>query len=243
MTKRNWSWIILGLTVLFAASPYLSSGFGGFTRDQFPVQLDHWPAQPAGWAFSIWGVIYGWLIVSSVYGVWKRQVWTFWNVTRPALAVSLGVGVFWIAAANSYPPLALAMILIMAATAIYAMLRAYDGDPWTLSGPLGLYAGWLTAASGVAIAVNASGYGLVDPKVAALVALSLVVIVGLTVQTLRPRVYSYTAAIVWALIGVIAANFTPEHWPTALFAATGIACFLVRGWQLHREPLAAPAII
>ena len=243
MNKQFWAWGILALTIAFAASPFLTSGFGGFTRDQFPVQLDHWPAQPAGWAFSIWGVIYIWLIISAAFGVWRRADWEYWQVARPALALSLGIGVFWIAAANAAPLLATGMILIMAITAIYAMLRTGTGDPWTLSGPIGLYAGWLTAASGVAIAVDLSGYGVLGAQTAALLALSLVLVVGLSIQTLRPALYTYPAAIVWALIGVIAANFSAEHWPSAALAALGIAAFAYRIWTLSRRDLAAPAII
>ena len=243
MNKQIWAWGILAISVAFAASPFLSNGFGGFTRDQFPVQLDHWPAQPAGWAFSIWGVIYAWLIIGAAFGLWRRADRDNWQVSRPALALSLGIGVFWIAAANTAPLLATGMILIMAITAIYAMLRSGTGDPWTLSGPIGLYAGWLTAASGVAVAVDLSGYGILGAQTAALLALSLVLIVGLAIQTLRPALYAYPAAIVWALIGVVAANFSAEYWPSAALAALGIAAFAYRTWTLNRRELAAPAII
>ena len=243
MNKQIWAWGILALSVAFAASPFLSNGFGGFTRDQFPVQLDHWPAQPAGWAFSIWGVIYAWLIIGAAFGVWRRADWDYWQVARPALALSLGIGVFWIAAAIAAPLLATGMILIMAITAIYAMLRSGSGDPRTLSGPIGLYAGWLTAASGVAVAVDLSGYGILGAQTVALLALSLVLIVGLAIQTLRPALYTYPAAIVWALIGVVAANFSAAYWPSAALAALGIAAFAYRTWTLNRRDLAAPAII
>ncbi|WP_341365416.1 hypothetical protein [Yoonia sp. BS5-3] len=243
MNRQIWAQGILVLTIAFAASPFLTDGFGGFTKDQFPVQLDHWPAQPAGWAFSIWGVIYAWLIISAAFGVWRRANWEYWQVARPTLALSLGIGVFWIAAANAAPLVATGMILIMAIAAIYAMLRSGTHDPWTLSGPIGLYAGWLTAASGVAVAVDLSGYGILGGQTAALIALSLVLMVGLGIQALRPALYTYPAAIVWALIGVIAANFSAAHWPSAALAALGIIAFAYRTWALNRRDLAAPAII
>ena len=243
MKYKIWAWGIFVLSIAFAASPYLSSGFNGFTRDQFPVQLDHWPAQPAGWAFSIWGVIYLWLIIGATYGVWARSSWTSWQAARPALAVSLGVGMFWIAVANTAPLVATAMILVMAAAAIVAMLRSGADDPWTLSGPIGLYAGWLTAASGVSIAVGLSGYGILGAQAAALLSLCLVLVAGLAIQSLRPGLYTFPAAIIWALIGIIAANFSAEHWPSAALAALGIASLLLRGWMLKRRSLATPAII
>ena len=54
--------------LFFAASPFLSEGFNGFAPDQFPVPQDDPPVQPAGYAFSIWGVIYLWLIVGTGFG-------------------------------------------------------------------------------------------------------------------------------------------------------------------------------
>lgn len=57
MTDRVARIAVLLLAVAFSVSPILSNGFGGFYRESFPVQVDRWPAQPVGWAFSIWGLI------------------------------------------------------------------------------------------------------------------------------------------------------------------------------------------
>lgn len=217
------AWIVLALAIAFAASPLFTDGFNGFTRDQFPVVLDHWPAQPAGWAFSIWGVIYAWLITGSAWGALRRADDPDWQAMRPALILSLAVGVPWIAAANAMPVLAAVMILVMAAGAILAMLRAGPREPLLLTGPLGLYAGWLTAASGVAVAVVLSGYGWLPAMPAALMLLALVLVVAVVVQTQRPEVWSYPLAVGWALLGVVAANASAAHWPVALLAGAGVA--------------------
>lgn len=127
--------LTLFLTGAFVLSPLFSSGFAGFSKDQFPVVLDHWPAQPAGWAFSIWGVIYGWLLASAVFGLWKRPKSPEWQGMRIALCISLAVGTFWIAVANTAPVLATGMILVMAVTAILAACRTGRADPWMLAGP------------------------------------------------------------------------------------------------------------
>ena len=65
--------LILLLAIAFALSPLASDGFNGFTREQFPVVNAFWPVQPVGWAFSIWGVIYLWLIAGCVVGVWRAR--------------------------------------------------------------------------------------------------------------------------------------------------------------------------
>lgn len=231
MTNK-WAWAVVILTLAFAVSPLASDGFGGFTRDQFPVVLDHWPAQPAGWAFAIWGLIYLWLIAGGLIGL--RRHGAGWQAMRPPLALSLAVGVFWIAVANVAPVAATAMILVMAGGAIAALIRAGRADPMWLAGPVGLYAGWLTAASGVALAVVSAGHGLAGPMPAALVCLALVLVVGLWVQTRAPHALAYPAAICWALIGVIAANLDAAHWPVAALAGIGIVALAGRAMVLRR---------
>lgn len=225
--------LTLFLTGAFVLSPLFSSGFAGFSKDQFPVVLDHWPAQPAGWAFSIWGVIYGWLLASAVFGLWKRPKSPEWQGMRIALCVSLAVGTFWIAVANTAPVLATGMILVMAVTAILAACRTGRADPWMLAGPVGLYAGWLTAATGVAFAVTTAGYGLLSGPTAATLAILAVLGVGLAIQNRIPHVVTYPLAIVWALVGIIAANIDPQHWPIAVLAGFGIIAFALQAWRLR----------
>ena len=69
MTDRSKRLAILILAVGFAASPIFSNGFGGFYRESFPVKVERWPAQPVGWAFSIWGLIYLALIATAAWAV------------------------------------------------------------------------------------------------------------------------------------------------------------------------------
>ena len=101
MMIRYLPHLTLLFAVLFALSPLASDGFNGFTPDQFPVVQHRWPVQPAGWAFSIWGLIYLWLIAGSVWGLLKAPYDPEWQRMRRPLLVSLTVGTFWIAAANA----------------------------------------------------------------------------------------------------------------------------------------------
>ena len=119
--------LVLLLAIAFALSPTLTGGFPGFSPTQFPVVQSRWPVQPVGWAFSIWGVIFLLLIAGAAYGLWRHRVDPAWQAMRGPLAVSLGLGTFWIMAAQCQPLVATAMILVMAATAIMALLRA-PGD-------------------------------------------------------------------------------------------------------------------
>ena len=146
---------VLAAAIAFAMSPWLSGGFAGFSPAQFPVKQDFWPVQPAGWAFSIWGVIYTWLIFGAVWGLINAPHNPNWRPMRQLLLVSLGVGAFWVMAANASPVLATFMIVAMAVLAITAMMRAGLENPAWQVRPVALYAGWLTAATGVGAGVGA----------------------------------------------------------------------------------------
>ncbi|MEO8241076.1 MAG: hypothetical protein ABI832_02130 [bacterium] len=232
--------VVLIAALTFALSPLATTGFSGFSPAQFPVPQLHPPVQPAGYAFSIWGVIYSWLILSAGYGLWRATENPAWQRMRGPLAISLIIGTFWIAAANAAPLLATAMIIVMAGAAILALLRAGSGQPWLLAQPVALYAGWLTAATGVAIGVALGGYAVMPAQTAAILCLVGVLVVALIVQTRRPHDWAYPVAIIWALIGVIVANLPTAtqpgpNLPVIALAAFGIVALTLRALPLLRK--------
>ena len=125
----------------------------------------------------------------------------------------------------------------MAAAAIMSMLRAGHRQPWLQVRPVALYAGWLTAASGVAIGVLLGGYAILSAQTAAIICIALVLAVALVVQSARPQEWGYPAAVVWALIGVIVANFSDSNWPVITLAAFGIASLTLRAFQFVRRDM------
>jgi len=86
--KNHIAYAVLLATAAFAIAPAVTNPFMGFTADQLPVPQIDPPIQPAGYAFSIWGLIYSWLILSAVFGVWKRPQDEGWNNARAPLLVS-----------------------------------------------------------------------------------------------------------------------------------------------------------
>ena len=93
--------LVLVLSLGFALSPGLSGGFAGLSPVQFPLVHAFWPAQPLPAAFAIWGPIFLLLIAGAGYGLWRHRRDAEWQAMRLPLAVSLGLGGFWIAVANS----------------------------------------------------------------------------------------------------------------------------------------------
>lgn len=213
--------LVLIATLAFAASPYLSQNFAGYPPDLFPVPQVDPPVQPAGWAFAIWGLLYLWLIASALFGLIRRAGDAEWQRMRPALLASLGIGIFWLDVAGRAPGWATAMILAMMALAVLAMLRAGGNDRFWLVMPVALYAGWLTAASGASLGIVLGGYGLLSAQAAAIICLIAVAVLALAVQLMRSGALAYSAAVIWALLGVAGANLSPLNPAVVMIAAMG----------------------
>lgn len=219
-------------TLAFAVSPMLSNGFGGFRPDQFPIPQNDPPVQPAGWAFAIWGLIYAWLVAGSGFGLWKRADDPDWAPMRPALLVSLVLGIFWIETAHRTPIGATVLIVAMLVPAALAFLRAGRTDPVWQVRPVALYAGWLTAATGASMGLVLAGYGILSQQVAAILCLLGVTGLALLIQSRRPDEWAYPAGVIWALIGILAANLSPLNVPVAGLAGLAAALLAYRAATL-----------
>lgn len=219
--KKIPALLTLLFTLTFVVSPALTSPFSGFRADQLPIPQIDPPIQPAGYAFAIWGLIYGWLVVSAVYGVVRHADTTAWNSARWPLILSLGAGTPWLAVANASAVWATVLIFVMAASAIAALLRTPSGDIWLYKVPVGIYAGWLTAASFVSLGSTSAGYGIATDALGwAYIGIigALVVAVPVLVRANAP---SYGLTVVWALFAIIVANGI-QTWTVSALAGVGI---------------------
>ena len=240
MDNRRMTAILVFVAALaFASAPLWTSGFGGFDPNRYPnPQIDP-PVQPAGYAFSIWGLIYLWLLVHAGYGLFARAEAGDWAATRWPLIVSLAVGASWISVAQVNPPMATLLIWVMLMGAVMALLCAPRRDRWLAAAPLGLYAGWLTAASFVSIALLGAGYGVAMGETGwAWVALVAALATVLAVQSRVPHAPEYGLAAAWAFVAVAVANWGEAG---ALVAAALVAAGLAAGIALLRFRVPAPS--
>lgn len=215
--------LVLLAAVAFLLSPWFSSGFNGFSPGQFPIPQIDPPVQPAGYAFSIWGLIYLALLAGAIYGLIQRAEHRGWDAPRWPLIASLAVGAAWIPIANRSVFGATILIWIMLVTAVLALRAAGKDDRLLLRSPIALYAGWLTAASSVAIGLVLAGYGWLGGTTAALLCIALALMIAIFVQRARPDTPEYSMAVIWALVGVIVSNLDPLNWPVLGLSAAGIA--------------------
>ena len=228
--------VVLCLT--FAGSTLWVPDFGGFDADQFPIPQENPPVQPAGYAFAIWGIIYVWLLVGMGFGLWKRREDPAWHAMRAPLCVSLAVGSIWLPVAVVSPLWAAVLIWAMLIPALMALFRApHDDRGWAL-GPVGLYAGWLSAASCVALGLVAAGYGYLDAQTAAFGFIFLALLIASAVQNQLRRAPSYGIAVIWALVAIVVQNI--DSAPTiAALAGGGALALTLPVWKAWRGTAAA----
>lgn len=222
--KHVLPFLTLLATAAFVLSPLVTNPFNGFDPGRFPVPQVDPPVQPAGYAFSIWGLIYVWLVVMAVIGVTLRRTDPRWQPVHLPLILTLGPGALWLWVAGFAPMSATVLIFWMLGTALWALWRTPAQDRWLLRVPVALYAGWLTAAAHVSLGVNLGGYGVLSPEMAAVVALALASVVTLDVLYLRPDLPEYGIAFVWALVAVMVAN---TGGPVIVLVVAGLALVLV----------------
>lgn len=216
------AWLTLAAAVAFGIAPFVTEGFAGFTPDQFPIPQDNAPVQPAGYAFSIWSVIYLWLLLYAVMGVAKHARDPAWGKTYLPMAISMAIGAIWIKVATLSVIWATVLISAMLLTALWAVHLSQRATPrWACALPIGLYAGWLSAASCVALGLTGAGYGLLGD---ALFWGWMMVLVAIGFAWMNQRslvgVWSYGLAVAWALIAVTIKNWD-DAFGLAVFALIG----------------------
>ena len=224
--NRLWAILCFAAAVAFAASPLFTSGFNGFDPAQFPVPQDDPPVQPSGYAFSIWGLIYLWLLAGTGFGLFRRWTDPDWAPMRPPLLLSLAVGAIWLPVANVSPLIATLLIWVMLGGALVSLFRVGDTDRWLQQAPVAILAGWLTAASCVALGLLLAGYAWLPETPAALIALLIAVVISVTVQYRLHRAPEYGITVIWALVGVIISNWQPFNAAVTLLALLGIFAIL-----------------
>ncbi len=119
----------------------------------------------------------------------------------------------------------------MAAAAIVALIRAPKVDGRWLQAPVGIYAGWLTAASFVSLGSTATGYAI---ALRSLEGANLAIISALGV-TLAVIAHKHTApeygiTVIWALIRIIVANLSGAV-SVIILAAAGIIVVAGATWK------------
>jgi hypothetical protein len=256
LRRRGRRVALLGLAALQAVAPLLVTAFGGgaFTTADRAGE----PAiVPAGYAFSIWGVIQ---VLSLAYAVWAfpdgRPSPALRDRLAGPLAVTFAGFSAWLVAAEVEPVWStLAILLAMVAGLVVAVDRALAARSeirgWGRLGAAllwataGLYLGWTSVAVwlNLTTALVQSGAPLDGP---AGVGGQLAVLLGVTATAVtlvrRTRALpAYVAAVAWAYVGAVIGAADAGQPVLAAAAGTGLAVVLAAtATTVLRTPRPAP---
>ena len=249
---RAWRWAAAVATAGNIALNYVSQAFpfngqtNAVVSGKYPT-----PVTPAGYAFSIWGLIFLSLLAYAVWQLLPQQRRNSLpdRLARPLVLVNVLTGLWLVVFAYELLALsALLMVGILVALAVaYGRLRRQTRrEPATVPAwvnlPFGLYLGWIS----VALVVNATvALGQLWQSGAATgvqIGVALMgVVAGLALGiTGKFRELAYPAAVAWGLVGIwVARNGNPTAqllaW-AALVAAAVVALGALRlVWAARRQ--------
>ena len=244
--------IILTLTINGLANALPLNGQNtGQISDRFQVYF-----VPAGYVFSIWGLIYLGLIAFAIYQALPSQREnprlraTGWWISLGGLANSAWIFLWH----YEQFPLTLVVMLVLLATLIVTYLRLGIGrttvsaaEKWMVRLPFSIYLGWITVATVANVTslldyLQWDGFGIA-PETWMIIVLIAVLVIALLMNFTR-RDVGYAAVILWALAGIsikhaaVPVVATPTWIVFGLVALTLLAAFFLRR-PTRRAPLTA----
>lgn len=169
---------------------------------------------PAGYTFSIWGIIYLLLLIYVLFALFTKNLGKNGRLSKTAVwfAVTCVLNVGWLIAWHygliALSTAAIGLLLYALVNILILVSRAERSFGYLISleFPFGLYAGWITVATVANIAVLLShvgwdGFGI--PWFLWLIAVlltSTLIAVAATHKTLN---LAYPAAVIWGFTGIL----------------------------------------
>jgi hypothetical protein len=195
---------------------------------------------PAGYVFSIWGLIYIGLIAYAVFQALpsQRENPRLRN-TGYLVALSGLANIAWIFLWHyeQFPWTLIAMFTLLALLiVIYLRLgigktTVSTAETWTVQIPFSIYLGWITVATAANITdvlyfLNWDGFGI-SPEIWFLVVLAAVILISGLISLTR-RDIAYNLVILWALVGIAVKHSSVTLiMVTSLVAAVIVAAILI----------------
>jgi benzodiazapine receptor len=244
---RQWA-VVIGVLATIAINALANIiPFNGQTTgeisDRFQVYF-----VPAGYVFSIWGLIYLGLVAFGVYQALSAQRdnprlrsigWLFVG----SCVANIAWIFFW--HYEIFPLTLVAMLtLLLLLIAIYLRLgigrtQVPTAEKWCVRVPFSIYLGWITVATIANVTdllkyLNWSGWGI-SPEVWAVIMLIAGAIITALVIFTRSDI-AYGLVIVWAFIGIaVKQAATPLVANTAWVLTALVALLLAVGFILSRQ--------
>lgn len=237
----NWSAPALFVTTLLIN--YISTTGVIFPNTQADVS-DRYVnlLAPAGFAFSIWGVIYFGVILSLSLSFTTSENDPLGKNYRekvvPPFLQWMTFNIIWIIT-WSYQMIFLSLLTIVlyALTLLKLALTisktpALQQAPWRLTYPVGLHAGWLATASFVNLTTLLVSWGFDGTGSAAVawtIAMMVIIVVVVTYFYRKTGNHTLMIPALWALVGIMAKHAPNSAFPyaTAVIFYTALGLFIL----------------
>lgn len=180
----------------------------GYVNGITPKEIsDRYPnvLTPAGYAFSIWTLIYIGLIIFSILQFFPRnnerfaRIRTLYIVT---CVLNCGWIFFW---HHDHPVICVFLIAMLAVTLVFLVVQSRNAQSRIAKLTFGLYAGWVTVATivNLFVAINAVGTHL-SPETATVLGVIAIVVASLlgSLVAFKLKNYMYPLAVAWALTAI-----------------------------------------
>lgn len=237
--------LVLTLTANTLANALPLNGLTtGEISDSFPVFF-----VPAGYVFSIWGIIYLGLIAFTIYQALPAQRENP-RLRRVGYWFALGniANAVWIFMWHYQQfPLSLVCMLVLLVALVMIYLRLDIGraavrgiERWVVNLPFSIYLGWITVATvanvtDVLYDVGWDGFGIAQPTWAVIMLVVATVVTALMIFNRRDVAYS--AVIIWAFAGIVVKQAaTPVVANTALVMIVIVVLLLIGRLFIGRLP-------
>lgn len=220
------------------------SNQGVFGPDQAEIS-SRYPllVQPAGYAFSIWSLIF---LLDIVYALRQatgaRRRDRLLGRIAPAIALGFACTTLWMPVySQEWLWLCVLLIFVALGTLLWAAWVAHRGgaDLWTRTA-LGLHAGWLSVAAVLNLGQALLGEGMLPTEGQLGWSFGLLAVVAILVfaanHTLRGA-FSYAAAAAWGFVGVTVALANSGREAVAGWVSLALAVALLAhtAWLRHRR--------
>ncbi|MCZ2803514.1 hypothetical protein O2W18_00170 [Modestobacter sp. VKM Ac-2983] len=207
---------------------------------------------PAGWAFSIWGLIFAgslaWAVYQALPAQREREVHrrTGWPLAIAFAGNAVWEVVFPLGGAWQYVATVLIFGITAATAVAYVRLQTVPADGLARLLPratAGLLLGWLTVASVAAVGSAGVSLGLSPDTLAAQAwaVAALVTVAGIAAAVLlgsHVAAGPFAAAVIWGLLGIAAAE-GPQQVAVAAISAAAVVLVALAGRALTRTDRSA----
>ncbi|MEQ1781060.1 MAG: hypothetical protein ABMA14_06865 [Hyphomonadaceae bacterium] len=232
--KPNVRTVAIVAAALFAAAtPIVQTLMGVIAVGRGDLANDgNQTLEAAGYAFSIWGVIYLGLLAYAGYQALPSTKETpgLQMLGWPSVIAMAGCGVWLLAASADAKWATVGIICVSALALCLALLKRYPVQHriefWLIAAPLSLLAGWLTVASAINLLTVLTSYEVIRPETAAAWGgggILTVMAIGLGIS-LTAKNWVYPLPIAWGLAAVAVAEQADR--PTIALLAGGAAVVL-----------------